>query len=123
MKTKLVNLSLSNYQIEKLIAVSGETNMRDAIVYFIENKIALTPFRDSTPRSNIVVRLPLSIACELANGYKSASKGLMARMGVVIACKKHIGIRLLKITDGQFELLSSLGNGDVNEGLKVLIGE
>ena len=116
------NITLSKYQQSKLTSITGNSNLKSAIVNFVRNNINLPPIDDASPVIAKRFRLPEDVALILLSKGDSVSGGLRNMMGVTKLKPSKRTHRDITVTRSQYDMLKVLGDGDINEGLKMVLG-
>lgn len=112
--------TLSSYQVEMLKSLTNEESLNTALRTFINNPQQL-PFRlDDSPRKPYPLKLNKDDINILTEIDGVVSKALRKMMNVRF--KNKPSDSYIKISQSQYDALMLLGNGNVGEGLKTLVG-
>lgn len=121
-KSRRYRVTISTYQRAKLESVTGEKNLASAITKFVNKGEILPPTDDDSPRSYERVYLSVDTALKLLGKGSCVSKGLLNIMGIIPVKPSARTHKNIAVTHHQYELLKVLGGGDVDEGLRLVLG-
>lgn len=122
MKRMTYRITLSEYQRDKLLSITGERKLGSAITTFVRSSTRLPVTQDRTCNMCRTFTLPTDVAATLLTNGESASAGLRELMGVSKSESLGTVHRAVTLTLSQYDTLKVLGSGDVSEGLKLLLG-